>query len=330
MTRLAQKFEQTSEMTMKHIIIFVITAVLLTIVPQNANGQFLKKLGKVLETVDKALGIDAGQTQPTDTGKGEGDVKVSNKLTGFSVEYKGVAWQKDFCGVEFVITNKGSKTERIYYFDKLKAYGADGKEYACRSIVGNAVTSLGNGDFDFEPGIPVKCVFAVFDVPKSGTKMGLCQLRIQAHNPQQGYQDRFIEFRDVVLPPRPVETAGQPFKGVWTIKGKGMEGKLTLDLYGKSIEGMDAEGKSIKCYGLIYVGYGSGSGIQVDECSIISRQTNGNKATVRYIGGRDGNTYESVLTLDPTTGKITVSGTKTVVEEGMQNGFVTDGLVFSK
>lgn len=315
---------------MKHIIIFFVTAVLMAFAPQNANGQFLKKLGKVLGTVDKALGMDAGQTQSADAGKVEGGVKVSNKLTGFSVEYKGVVWQKDFCGVEFVLTNKGDKAERVYYFDRLKAYGADGKEYACRSIVGKAVTSLGNGDFDFEPGIPMKCVFAVFDVPKNGTEMGLCQLRVQTHSPQQGYQDRFIEFRGVVLPPRPVEAAGQPFKGVWTVKGNGMEGKLTLDFYGKSIEGMDAEGNSIKCYGLIYVGYGSGASVQVDECSIISRQINGNKATVRYIGGRDGNTYESVLTYDPATGKITVSGTKIVVEEGMQNGFVTDGLVFSK
>lgn len=60
--------------------------------------------------------------------------------------------------------------------------------------------------------------FAVFDVPKNGTEMGLCQLRVQTHSPQQGYQDRFIEFRGVVLPPRPVEAAGQPFKGVWTVK----------------------------------------------------------------------------------------------------------------
>ena len=39
---------------MKHIIIFFVTAVLMAFAPQNANGQFLKKLGKVLGTVDKA------------------------------------------------------------------------------------------------------------------------------------------------------------------------------------------------------------------------------------------------------------------------------------
>ncbi len=149
------------------------------------------------------------------------------------------------------------------------------------------------------------------------------------HHPQRGYEDRFIEFRNIVIPPVPVAASG-PFKGEWTLKGQGVEGKLTLNFYNKTITGMDAEGNSIKCYGNIYVGYGTGANIQTDECPIIKWKTNGNLAYIQYIGSRDGNTYQSLLTYDPSTKKMSISETKVVVEEGMGNCFVEDGLVFTK
>lgn len=317
---------------MKKIIVSTIAIIAFALYPLHANAQFLKKLGKALDKmekkVDKALGTGTQTTGSNASTTADG-IKVINNLPGFAIEYKGVVWQKDFCGIEFVVTNKGTKTDRVYYFDKMKAYGADGSQYDCRSIVGNSVTSLGNGDFDFEPGVPVKCVFALFDLPESGTTMSLCQLRTQTHDPKKGYQERFVEFRNVPIPQRGAASS-EPFKGVWTLKGNGIEGKLDLDFYGKSIAGTDAEGNNIKCYGTIYVGYGSGAGIQVDECSIIAWKADGNKATVQYVGGRDGNTYQSVLTYDPANGKISVSETKIVADEGMGECYVEDGLVFSK
>lgn len=317
---------------MKKNIVTIIAITILAVSPQCANAQFFKKLGKALEKVGKTVekGPDTETSANSSDASATSDgAKVTNNLPGFTVEYKGVNWQKDFCGVEFVITNNGSQTVRVYYFDKMKAFGADGSQYACRSIVGNSVTSLGNGDFDFEPGVPVKCVFALFDLPEKGTTMSLCQLRTQTHDAKQGYQDRYIEFRNVPVPQRQAAASG-PFKGVWTLKGNNIEGKLTLDFYGKSIDGMDAEGKDIKCFGIIYVGYGSGAGIQTDECPITAWKTNGNEATVTYIGGRDGNTYQSVLTYNSSSKKISVSGTKVVTAEGMGECYVNDGLVFSK
>ena len=298
-----------------------------TLVPQQAGAQFLKKLGKALENVEKAADKVLGTgTQETGGSEAAGGVRVVNNLPGFTVEYKGVTWQKDFCGVDFVITNTGSKAERVYYFDRMKTFGADGSELQSRSIVGRNVTSLGNGDFDFEPGVPVKCTYALFDLPEGGTTVSLCQLRTQTHSPKNGYEDRFIEFRNVPVPARAAakQAATGPFKGEWTMKGNGVEGSLTLDFYGKSITGMNASGDEMKCYGVIHVGYGQ----NVDNSPITAWKADGNKATVTYIGGRDGNTYESVLTLDPATGKITVSGTRTVVEEGMSNGYISDGMTF--
>lgn len=299
---------------------------------QYAHAQFLKKLGKALDkiekTVDKVLDTDTPANNSNANQISDG-IKVVSNLPGFTIEYKGVKWQKDFCGIEFTVVNNGNKATRVYYFDKMKTFDTDGNQYASRSIVGNNVTSLGNGDFDFEPGVPVRCTYALFDLPEKGMNMSLCQLRTQIHDVKQGYQDCFIEFRNVPIPQRTIASPG-PFKGVWILKGNNVEGKLNLDFYEKSITGTDAEGNDVKCYGTIYVGYGSGAGIQVDECPIIAWQADGNKATVKYVGGRDGNTYQSVLTYDAVSGNISVSETRVIVDEGMGECYVEDGLVFSK
>ena len=152
--------------------------------------------------------------------------------------------------------------------------------YASRSIVGNRVTSLGNGNFDFEPDVPVKITYALFDLPPKEVNrdnmiavialivfiiislrkfplpiwsdlvykphalfdlppkevnMSLCQLRTQIHDTQKGYQDCFIEFRNIPIPQRPVAVS-KPFKGEWFLKGNNIEGKLSLDFYEKSFQ----------------------------------------------------------------------------------------------
>lgn len=317
---------------MKNTIATIIVVITFAFSPQFAHAQFFKKIGKALNQVEKTVDKFLDTESPAN-GSGEvvilDGLKVINKLPGITIEFKGVNWQKDFCGIDFVITNNSSKIIRVYYFDKMKSFDASGNQYAARSIIGNSVTSLGNGDFDFEPGVPVKCTYALFDLPEKGTRMSLCQLRTQVHDAKQGYQDCFIEFRDVVIPQRAL-TAFGPFKGVWTLKGNNIEGKLNLDFFEKSINGSDAEGNDIKCYGTIYVGYGQGAGIQVDECSIIATKVEGNKATVKYIGGRDGNTYQSVLTYNTTDKKIRISETRFVIAEGMGECYVEDGLEFSK
>lgn len=294
--------------------------------PHNANAQFFKNLGKALkEVVSTSPSNSSTSSSSTTTPDG---TKVINNLKGFKVEFLGVLWQKDVCLVGLRLTNTGSKTERIYYFDKMKSFDASGNQYESRSVVGNTTTSLGNGDFDFEPGVPVICSMLYYDMPKAGTKMSLCQLRTQQF--ANGYYDRFIELRDVVIPPMPVATPTSPFNGQWTLSGKGIEGKLTLDFNGKSIQGQDANSNDILCYGLIYVGYGSDASIQVDESSIISWNGTGNKATIQFVGGRDGNTYEAIMEMNPQTKNISFHNIKVVVEEGMQNGFLSEDLIFKK
>ena len=309
------------------IVVGVVLTALLGTFPSQAEAQFLKKLGKVLENADKVLasGSAAARRPAASAGTGAADgMQVVNNLKGFEVEFKGVTWQKDFCGLEFVVTNTGSSTQRVYAFDKMKTFGADGTQYDSRSIVGNSVTSLGNGDFDFEPGVPVKCVYALFGLPESGTVMSLCQLRLTMF--ENGYQDRFVEFRNVPVPAR----HSNPFKGVWKLEGTGLEGKLVLDFYGKSVDGMDALNNAVKCYGTIYVGYGSGASMKVDECSITSWEDNGNTPLVNFIGGRDGNTYEARMIYDPQKETVRFSDIRIVAEEGMAECFVSDDLVFGK
>lgn len=93
-----------------------ITAIILSLflVPQSANAQFFKKLEKALQKVEKKVDkvLDTGSTV-SNTNIANG-VKVVNNLPQFSLEYKGVSWQKDFCGINFVITNKGNNPVHVY------------------------------------------------------------------------------------------------------------------------------------------------------------------------------------------------------------------------
>lgn len=312
-------------------VFFILVMSGIFITPQKVSAQFLKNLGKVLETVGKTLISDESPNINTvNTVTTEDGVTVINNLPGFTVEYQGVTWQKDFCGVNFLITNKGNQKVRVYSFEKMKTFDIQGKEYSARSIVGQNVTSLGNGDFDFEPGVPVKCIYAIFDLPVTGTKINLCQLRVQTHDATKGYEDRFIEFRNVPIPSKPIATVSGPFKGTWTLQSNNAEGKLTLDLYNKSVTGMTFDGDGVKCYGTIYIGMTVGLSVRIDECLITECQPNGNKATVKFVGGRDGNTYQAILTYNPTTKKITVSDCQRLGDEEFGECYVTDGLVFSK
>lgn len=125
------------------------------------------------------------------------------------------------------------------------------------------------------------------------------------------------------------DTSG-PFKGVWNMKSENAEGRMNLDLYSKSIVGMDAIGDEVKCYGTISVTFVYGASIRVDECVITESQPKGNKATIKFTGGRDGNTYQATLTYNPANKKITVSDTTRLGEEEFGECYVSDGLVFSK
>lgn len=125
-------------------------------------------------------------------------------------------------------------------------------------------------------------------------------------------------------------TVSGPFKGTWTLQSNNAEGKLTLDLYNKSVTGMTFDGDDVKCYGTIYIGMTVGLSVRTDECLITECLPNGNKATVKFVGGRDGNTYQAILTYNPTTKKITVSDCQRLGDEEFGECYVTDGLIFSK
>ena len=178
----------------------------LAFTPQQAEAQFFKKLGKAAA---KLLDTPSSKNKETAQTKTVAGVKIVNRLPGFSVDYKGVTWQKDFCGVDIIVTNTGDKTVRVYDFNKMKTFDGDGNEYASRSFVGKNLTTVGNGDFDFEPGVPVRCTYALFDLPEGGTTMSLLQLRTRTHEGADGYVDRFIELRNVPIPARTADaTAG--------------------------------------------------------------------------------------------------------------------------
>ena len=51
---------------------------------------------------------------------------------------------------------------------------------------------------------------------------------------------------------------------------------------------------------------------------------------MEFVGGRDGNTYQAVMTYAPSDGTISFSEIRMVREEGMAECFVSEDLVFEK
>ena len=63
------------------------------------------------------------------------------------------------------------------------------------------MTSLGNGDFTFEPGVPMRGKIYVIDCPLSLKVMKLVRIKTTTYSKAKGYEDKFLEFRDVSLTP---------------------------------------------------------------------------------------------------------------------------------
>lgn len=51
---------------------------------------------------------------------------------------------------------------------------------------------------------------------------------------------------------------------------------------------------------------------------------------MEFVGGRDGNTYQAVMTYAPSDGTIRFSEIRVVQEEGMAECFVSEDLVFER
>lgn len=144
-----------------------------------------------------------------------------------------------------------------------------------------------------------------------------------------GTDDKEKAAADTVSQAATYDTSG-PFKGVWNLKSNNYEGEMKIDLYNKSVVGMTFDGDEVQCYGTINVTIVNGASIRIDECVVTDSQPKGNKATVKFISGRDGNTYQAVLTYNPSSKDITISDRQRLGDEEFGDCYVYDGLVFSK
>ena len=165
----------------------------------NANAQFFKKLGKTIESAAKAIDSVTGTTDSKSSANSTSTSGVSLKcgVPNFEVKFKDVTIVDGQQHINFIMTNKASKTQRVYSFERMKVFDDQGNQYESRSVVGNRMTSLGNGDVDFEPGVPVKGKIILIDCPLATKKLSLAQIRCTSWN--NGYNDAFIEFRNVDL-----------------------------------------------------------------------------------------------------------------------------------
>lgn len=152
---------------------------------------------------------------------------------------------------------------------------------------------------------------------------------LETVNKALGTDDKEKAAADTVSQAATYDTSG-PFKGVWNLKSNNSEGEMKIDLYNKSVVGMTFDGDEVQCFGTINVTIVNGASIRIDECVVTDSQPKGNKATVKFISGRDGNTYQAVLTYNPSSKDITISDRQRLGDEEFGDCYVYDGLVFSK
>lgn len=177
----------------------VLLAMLSFLVCNDADAQFFKKLGKALE---KASGyISTPSEESSSTSSEQGGARIVNPIKTLKIEYKGVTVEYGQQCINFVLTNIGTSKLEINKFEKLDAYSSDGNRYDSRSVIGNVMTSLGNGDFTFEPGVPVRAKIIIIDCPLSVKTMSLVKINTTVYSKTKGYEDKFIEFRNVSLTP---------------------------------------------------------------------------------------------------------------------------------
>lgn len=323
----------------KEVLSSVIVAVLLLFLPAQATASFHKD---VHGTPSKAESTVATSMRAHNTSDGthssragrvasitetEGQVQVINNLKGFRLESKGTEYYPGGNGYEtqaiirFVLTNETNRTITVADLSKTKAVDTKGNTYECALAVAGETMQVGH-TYDFKPGVPVKCEFCVMRPKEEGMTMSLCQIRTLVF--VKDWENQFIEFRNIPLPPKPV------FKGQWSMKGNGVEGLLDLDFYGKTVDGTDLDGNEAKCFGTIFVAYGSGASVRPDECSILVWQGKGNSVKIAFVGGRSGELYRAVLSFNPVSNTMTITNVKPASEDSFGECYVTDGLVFKK
>lgn len=171
----------------------------------NADAQFFKKLGKAIETAGKTLDALSGEAVEGQVTAAQSGCSVTCKVPNMKIVYKGVTMEGNQQCINFVMTNTGGAAVNVDNFDSMKCFDSEGEEYSSRSVVGKTMTSLGNGNFTFEPGVPVKGKVILIDCPQTVTKMSLVQIRTKMHDRSAGWLDTFIEFRNVDM----TQTAAQ-------------------------------------------------------------------------------------------------------------------------
>ena len=165
----------------------------------NANAQkFLEKIGKAINSANKVLD-EANSVLNGEATTTSAECTVTCKIPNLKIEFKGVETVEGQQVLSFVMRNTGSTAIDVDKFEDMKNFDDDGEEYSSRSMVGKSMTSLGNGSFTFEPGVPVKGKIILLECPQTVKKMSLMQIRTKIHDKSQGWLDTFIEFRNVPL-----------------------------------------------------------------------------------------------------------------------------------
>lgn len=273
---------------------------------QPAQAQFLKKVGKVIEKIDKAI-QPTNSTAAASNASGQKQAQsaanaVTCKIPGLKVDFQEVTIEDGQQVINFTLTNTTDKVIEIYNFEKTSNYDLQGNQPYSRTMVGGKLTSLGNGNFNVEPGLTQKCKIILVETPLKVTGLQLAQIRTQQFD--NGYQDRFIEFRNVDLTtPRVVSG---PFFGKFKV---GKMGVAQLNLYKADIDctDYDTSDKYKRCLGTFDLDP-TGDGLRIEQSFIISSKISLStyEALVDYVGGRDGCVYRMKLSYDPTWKKLKV------------------------
>lgn len=294
---------------------------------QPTQAQFLKKLGKAIEKIDKATQPTKKTAAPQASGQAQTQPAVNVaicKIPGVKVNLQEVTIEDGQQVINFTLTNTTGKVVEIYNFEKTNNYDHQGNQPYSRTMVGGKLTSLGNGNFNLEPGVTLKCKIILVETPLTLTGLKLAQIRTQQFD--NGYHDRFIEFHNVDLTRRRVVSG--PFFGKFKA---GKMGVAVLNLYKADIDctDYDMSGKYKRCLGTFDLDP-TGDGLRIEQSFIIRSQISLStyEALLDYVGGRDGCVYRMKLSYDPTWKKLKIDEVTLIegAEEEYHETYLTPGL----
>lgn len=251
-----------------------------------------------------------------------GDVTIKHMMPNMNITLQGVSRNGNDVVVTLLFTNTSSKRMTIWGLRARKTFDSQGNEYSSGCQVGREMLTIGDAYNHFEPDVPVKVQYVIYNVPTNAFTLRMLKFETSYINGNNRIETP-LEVRNITVPDVKVTmvntnngadsqptirisgsgntTASQAtmttknFKGEWS---NGNDGYINIDLYNKKVWPDSGDTP-------IYGGFGIANMSHVDNHNIIQViSINDNTAIIISECDYGGATWKGKLTYDASTKKM--------------------------